>query len=191
MKEEQFGLRELGISVSQLEKMSDEDFWAYAQYEAKRPQSRPIGEEVLECVLPSGSFLISLPVLNQVITQPPRLTLLPGSPAWMIGITVWRCETIAVIDLEAYLCGQCSSPTHEGMLLIVHHESQPIGITIPNIGMVFPYEPDQLQPVMPANSVCLKEHDNLVLGMYRGAYLLHLSEMLADIFQRIGTANVQ
>ena len=122
------------LPAEALEQLSDEEFWSYANElallhsadakELKRaPQAslrvptdagteaETLLEEYLRCQLCSGDYLIPLTALQEVLLPPQDVreaypyALLPTIPAWMVGVFAWRGETIAVIDLDAYLFG--------------------------------------------------------------------------------------
>src|SRR5438876_7854625 len=100
-----------------LEQLSDEEFWRYARKLASTINRARTGvihhapTEHLVCKLSRGYCLVPLTALYEVV-QPPQgrhktypYTLLPAVPQWMLGLVAWRGETIAVIDLDAYLTG--------------------------------------------------------------------------------------
>jgi len=83
-------------------------------------------------------------------------------PPWMIGVVAWRGETIAVIDLEAYLSGSSEHLLQEGILLIANHAGLPLGLVVLSIGQLSPLETEAL--------------------------VLDLPVLLTAIVQQIGTA---
>lgn len=104
--------------LERLEQLSDEEYWEYVQNLIQETNSRqpavavgpanpmpPVVEavEYLECLLNQGFVLIPLSSIAEVMPPPPRYTPLPDSPPWMYGLAAWLGESIAVIDLEAYL----------------------------------------------------------------------------------------
>jgi len=172
------------LPAEALEQLSDEEFWSYANElvllhpadakELKRaPQAslrvptdagteaETLLEEYLRCQLCSGDYLIPLTALQEVLLPPQDVreaypyALLPTIPAWMVGVFAWRGETIAVIDLDAYLFGdRKESPlrplndqvayenevaTHVVInltpaLLIASCSGPPIGLLVPTVG---------------------------------------------------------
>jgi chemotaxis signal transduction protein len=128
-----------------LELLSDEAFWEYAQELAqeriqKRPEIEP-SQEYLECRLRSGynelqRYRISLQFLNEVVWPPHIIVLLPSSPRWMPGVVAWRGETIAVVDLAAYLAHENTTVGLEddGVLLVASMATPPIGLLVTSIG---------------------------------------------------------
>jgi chemotaxis signal transduction protein len=151
-----------GEGTQSLEQLSDEEFWQYARELAYKTATSSQPEGYVECILSRERYLISLSALYEVILPPHRFALLPAMPPWMIGVVAWRGETIAVIDLEAYLAGSSEHLLHEGILLIANHGGLPLGLVVPSIGQPPPLETEAL--------------------------VLDLAALLTDIVQQIGTA---
>src|SRR5207237_9921853 len=82
-----------------------DEFWDYARALARQVPAAAQSEDYLECALGTGTCLIPLTMLNEVVLRPHRLTLLPATPEWLQGIVAWRGEAISVIDLSLYLSG--------------------------------------------------------------------------------------
>jgi len=136
------------LTAEALDQLSDEEFWGYVHEWASFTPPAPSPEEYLKCELSSGDCLISLAALYEVMPCPQRFALLPATPAWMVGIFAWRGETIAVIDLDAYLSTPASEteldPTlaHDpeagydpGQLLIANCSGLPVGLLVPTRGV--------------------------------------------------------
>ncbi len=109
--------------LQNLEQLRDDEFWDYARTLARRVPVAAQSEDYLECALGTGTCLIPLTTLNEVVLPPHRLTLLPATPEWMPGIVAWRGEAIAVIDLTLYLSGLAVDLSN-AILLIVNHANQ-------------------------------------------------------------------
>ncbi len=155
------------LPAEALEQLSDEEFWSYANELAllaptdAGTEAETLPEEYLRCQLCSGDYLIPLTALQEVLLPPQDVreaypyALLPTIPAWMVGVFAWRGETIAVIDLDAYLFGdRKESPlrplndqvayenevaTHVVInltpaLLIASCSGPPIGLLVPTVG---------------------------------------------------------
>src|SRR5205823_8477882 len=88
-----------------LGKVSEEGFWVYGRKLGHQVPAAAQPEECVTCKLSRGDCLIPLTALYEVVRPPHQLALLPAIPEWMPGIVAWRGETIAVIDLDAYLSG--------------------------------------------------------------------------------------
>lgn len=117
-----------------LEQLNDEEFWEYA-FEVARPiTQQPVPrEDYLVCEIESERCLLSLTTLLEVLAAPTHVTQLPASPPWMLGILAWRGETIAIIDLAAYLADVPYRVRPEGTLLITRTDTFMLGLIVPSI----------------------------------------------------------
>jgi chemotaxis signal transduction protein len=155
------------LPAEALEQLSDEEFWSYANELAllaptdAGTEAETLPEEYLRCQLCSGDYLIPLTALQEVLLPPQDVreaypyALLPTIPVWMAGVFAWRGETIAVIDLDAYLFGDRKEAPlrplsdqvayenevapHVAMnltsaLLIAGCSGPPIGLLVPTVG---------------------------------------------------------
>ena len=124
--------------AQRLGNISEEEFWAFACEQAggdlvpPSPQNAQTGQYI-ECVLRQGTCLLLLAAIEEVLPSPARYTLLPAMPRWMPGLTAWRGEVMAVINLEAYLSG-IDLPSTGGLLLCTHHAELALGLFLPAIG---------------------------------------------------------
>lgn len=179
-----------------LEQLTDEEFWHRAHERAHRglvdvqPEH---SREYLVCSCHSGRFLVPLTALYEVVLPPLQFTLLPGSPRWMLGLTAWRGETIAVIDLDAYLSADApsqlaeattslplsvSGSLNEGCLLIGTYSNIPVGLLVQACLLPISIQSEDVSlSSMPA-----------VKGMYGDALVLDGAVLLADVMQQIGMA---
>jgi chemotaxis signal transduction protein len=203
--------------LQNLEQLRDDEFWDYARALAHQIPAAVQSEDYLECALGTGTCLIPLTMLNEVVLPPHRLTLLPATPEWMPGIVAWRGEAIAVIDLTLYLSGHPVDLSN-AILLIVNHANIPIGLLVPSIGQTTSIQQgpqdtlstDDIEgptdPTAPADFSALAALEALaapkapaptphmpsrtagVKGMQQGAFVLDVPILLADVVQRIETA---
>jgi hypothetical protein len=91
------------LTAEIIESLSDEEFWRYARELALLTPTETLPPEYLKCELSGGHRLIPMTSLYEVVPPPHRFALLPAIPAWMRGVFAWHTETIAVVDLDAYL----------------------------------------------------------------------------------------
>jgi chemotaxis signal transduction protein len=177
-------------SISKLEQLSDEEFWNSARELAGITYQAPQHQEYLECVLASGSCLIPLAALHEVILPPHRLALLPATPEWMRGIVAWRSETIAVIDLDAYLSGNSDliEPFSEGTLLVTDAGAGdvPVGLLVPTVGATTTISLDQLTTPTQAFAWYMPGRAKAIEGVQTETLVLDLDALLADVVQQIG-----
>ncbi|MDQ6659951.1 MAG: chemotaxis protein CheW [Chloroflexota bacterium] len=179
--------------IEKLEKLSDEEFWNYARALARHiPSSQIPDAEFLECTLSKGDksvYLVSLAALSEVIFSPQHYTVLPASPAWMFGVIACHGETIAVIDLHAYLFDgsiNLTVPFSEGVLLIAKHENMlPLGLFVSAIGQTISFTNEQI--TSPDNTTAdLPARLKLVQGIYLEKLVLDIPVLLAEAVQDIG-----
>ena len=176
-------------SASRLEQLSDEEFWNYARELAGITYQASQDQEYLECELASGPCLIPLGALDEVVPPPHRLTLLPAVPNWMCGIIAWRSETIAVIDLDAYLSGTSDmlKSSSEGSLLVTNAGNMPIGLLVPTMGATTPISLDQLTTPTQAFAWYMPGRAKAIKGVYAETLVLDVDALVADVVQQIGT----
>jgi chemotaxis signal transduction protein len=199
-----------------LEQLSDADFWSYARAQANSAApSLAQYEEYLEC---RGAYrcLLPLSVLFEVVPPPHRFALLPAMPGWMPGVLAWRGETIAVVDLVAYLARSTvrSSNVFEPIVLIAHHADLTIGLLVPAIGSTTSIADEtlrrsQLEHVpeeegwdetkgrdksgpegrnkLGPYTLSAQVEPEIIKGMYENALVLDVPILLANIVQQIGT----
>ena len=172
-------------TASRLEQLSDEEFWNYARELAGITYQAPQHQEYLECELASGPCLIPLAALNEVVLPPHRLTLLPATPDWMRGIIAWRGETIAAIDLDAYLSGSSDmlEASSEGTLLVTDAGNVAVGLLVPAVGATTPISLDELTAPTQAFAWYMPGRANAI---HAETLVLDLAALLADVVQQIG-----
>jgi chemotaxis signal transduction protein len=175
-------------SASNLEQLSDEEFWIYARELAGITYQAQQCQEYLECELASGPCLIPLTALDEVVPPPHQLSLLPATPDWMCGILAWRSETIAVIDLDAYLSGSSHirEPSCEGTLLVIDARNVPVGLLVPAVGATTPIQLDQLTTPTQAFAWYIPGRAKAIKGVYAETLVLDLAALLTDVVQQIG-----
>lgn len=91
------------LTAEALVSISDEEFWRYARELALLTPTKTSPAEYLRCELSRGRYLIPMTSLYEVIPPPHHFALLPAVPAWMLGVFARHPETVAVVDLDAYL----------------------------------------------------------------------------------------
>ncbi len=171
------------LTAETIESLSDEEFWRYARELALLTPTETLPPLYLRCELSCGRFLIPMTSLYEVVPPPHHFALLPAIPAWMRGVFAWHTETIAVVDLDAYLSANLPQPVRDpeqssgydkdllhqaaaGTLLVADHSGLPIGLLVPTTGL-----PTTPEPV--------SEHEE------SGSSILDLPIVLMDIVQQI------
>jgi hypothetical protein len=179
-----------------LAQLSDKEFWDYARKLAHHVPVAAQPEEYVTCKLSRGDCLIPLAALYEVVHPPHRLALLPAVPEWMPGVVAWRGETIAVIDLDAYLSGYPADLPDEGILLVANYAGLPVGLLVPTIGQTTPLQSGGVilltdsRPglVNQLPSWYLSSRTAFAKGLQGEAPVLDLPLLLADVVQQIETA---
>ncbi len=172
-----------------VEQLSDQDFWSYAARlaSASPAATNPVAE-FLACGLGEGQCIFPLVSLREVVPPPHHVTLLPATPSWMLGITSWHGETIAVIDLFAYLTRQVARMRTDHTLLVVQNDEVAIGLFVEALGSLTTLRADHLDPPEYAGRVfphLARLPVGVVSGVYRDALLLHIPAVLADMVQHM------
>lgn len=171
-----------------LEHLSDEEFWNYARELASTVNQVPRRQEYLECELASGPCLIPLAALDEVVPPPHRLDLLPAVPEWMRGIIAWHSETIAVIDLDAYLSGSSGmlKPSSIGTLLVTNSGNVPMGLLVPAVGSTTTIQLNEIAAPTQAFAWYMPGRARVVKGVFAETLVLDIAALLADVVQQIG-----
>ena len=156
------------LTAEALVSISDEEFWRYARELALLTPTKTSPAEYLRCELSCGRCLIPMTSLCEVVPPPHHFALLPAIPAWMPGVFAWHPETIAVVDLDAYLSANQSQAGNdpEGTLLIAGYSGLAVGLLVPTTGLATTAEP-------------VSEHEE------SGSFILDIPVVLMDIVQQI------
>ncbi len=172
-----------------LAQLSDEEFWHYAQELAHTPpSSEPSPKEYLKCALDKSHCILPLTALREVVTPPRHFTLLPASPPWMLGVTAWRGEPIAVLDLMAYFSQSRAVLRSDSLLLIATNDYATIGLSavvvssLPSLqaGSVLPLEQTSTHQALSKSGI---------IGLYEDAFVLDIPSFLTTIVQQINHGN--
>jgi len=156
------------LTAEALVSISDEEFWRYARELALLTPTKTSPAEYLRCELSCGRCLIPMTSLCEVVPPPHHFALLPAIPAWMPGVFAWHPETIAVVDLDAYLSANQSQAGNdpERTLLIARYTGLAVGLLVPTTGLATTAEP-------------VSEHEE------SGSFILDIPVVLMDIVQQI------
>jgi chemotaxis signal transduction protein len=195
--------------ASDLARLSDAAFWQFACEQAARAGESAHHEEYVECALDSSGHRcwLALEALSQAVPPPHSFALLPAMPPWMVGLVAWRGETLAAIDLAAYLADSAqpvskSAQPVQGMLMIMSgtgqesHFSPSLALVVPAIGAAVAIAPEQVQArnllavedTALASGWLAETRAAIIRGSYDDAPVLDVSALLADIVEQIGIA---
>jgi chemotaxis signal transduction protein len=169
-----------------LEQISDQEFWQHARKLAQMPFIPTIKtEEYLECELLPDRAIIPLTALLEVTPVALHLAQLPASPFWMLGITAWRGQAIAVIDLAAYFSQERIQSPRDQVLLIAHAAGITIGLTVTMRGTHTSIPADHIQAFNPATVAKANTLVEVIQGTYAGAFILNIPNLLTTLVQSL------
>jgi chemotaxis signal transduction protein len=176
-----------GEHSQNLARLSNEEFWRYAGELAHLPPSSPSTSEYLKCTCAEGAYILPLTALREVAVLPRHFTLLPSSPVWMLGLTSWRNEIIAVLDLAAYLFRSPRQLAPTASLLIAQNDYATLGLSAVLLSSLPPPQADSVQ----RREHFPDEYTSLpsgIIGMYEGAFVLDIPSLLIAMVQEMTTA---
>jgi chemotaxis signal transduction protein len=134
-----------------LEQLNDDAFWqiaadaAHAAHDVSMAQVP--ADDYLECVLSRGRCLLPLAAMREIVSPPYYFSRFPASPPWMVGIGTWRGETIAVVDLDAYLFQHPARSPHgvkDGILAVAQLDDLLLGFLVTDVGSVTTLDVEQV-----------------------------------------------
>lgn len=188
------------IQARDLARLSDEEFWQFACDQAARTDTGVQHEEYVECALDGNGHRcwLALDALSQAVPPPHRFALLPAMPPWMVGLVAWHGETLATIDLAAYLADnqQPITGSAQGMLVIMNGTGSfppSLALLVPAIGPTVTLAPEQVQArnllahdAALASGWLAATRAAVIRGSYNEAPVLDVAALLADIVESIG-----
>jgi len=169
-----------------LEGLNDQDFWRYATELASATSTTKLEiGQYLECELEQKRCILPLAALREVVPPPHQITLLPSIPAWMPGITAWRGETIATVDLDAYITQRPTRLHSDYILLVIQQDEITLGLFVAAVRSIPALDLEQFCP--PEQAIAGYPHLSVaaILGIYADALILDTEIILTDMVQRI------
>jgi len=169
-----------------LEGLSDQDFWRYAtELASATPTAKLEIGKYLECALEQKRCILPLAVLREVVAPPHQITLLPSIPAWMPGITAWRGETIATVDLDAYLAQRPTRLRSDYVLLVIQQDEITLGLFVAAVKSIPALDLEQYSP--PEQAIAEYSHlsAGAISGIYTDALVFDIGIILTDMVQHI------
>lgn len=128
--------------------------------------SKPVEEAPTDLtrvvVFKLGGEMYGLEVVHVVeIFQPESLTIVPGAPRYISGITNLRGEIVTVIDLKAFLTGEERNPSPEnGRVIVAATGRDSGGLLVDEVVGVFDIRATAIDP--PLDTLEKLEADHLV-----------------------------
>ncbi len=99
----------------------------------------------------------------------------------MCGLTAWRGETIAVIDLAAYLEQRRAQISNNRMMLIVQREDLTIGVLVTSVDSLITLNSEKQRSPEALNLVA----PGVLIAVHEDALVLDMNILLTDIAQKI------
>lgn len=171
-----------------LKGLDDQEFWRYAtQLASATPTTKVEIEQYLECELEQERCILPLAALREVVPPPHQITLLPSIPVWMPGITAWRGETIATVDLYAYLTQGPTRLRSDSILLIIQQGEITLGLFVTAVRSIPILDLEQKLPEQTITQHPYLSADAIV-GTYANTPVLDTSIILTNMVQQIREA---
>ena len=172
------------------EQLSDKDFWRYATEAAKNAHSLQYqADEYLVCKVGIRYCMVPVAVLGEVVPSPHQHTLLPAVPHWMLGLTTWRGEIIAEIDLEAYLWSDVESAQVQrlpaDLLLIVQTQGVTLGLMVHAVNTMVHFDAEHIVPFELAPDWCSGLRPEVIKGILDEVLVLNIHAIFDDIVRKI------
>jgi purine-binding chemotaxis protein CheW len=96
--------------------------------------------------LGGGRFALPMEAVAEV-GRTPYVTRVPGTPAWVTGVTNWRGRILGVIDLRVLL-GVPEAGDGEGRLVVLHQGAATVGVVAERVDGVMEVDEERLEPTL-------------------------------------------
>ena len=80
------------------------------------------------------------------VGRPPRLTRVPGLPAWLAGVANWRGRVLAVLDLRPLLGEVPARDGRTARLVVLHRGEVTVGLLTDGVDGTRQLAPDDIEP---------------------------------------------
>lgn len=110
--------------------------------------------------LGSSRYAIAIADVAEVAALP-RLTRVPGAPAWLAGVANWRGRMLPVLDLRPLLAGESVHLPGSARLLVISRDGVVAGVLAEAVPGVYDGE---LADVAPAPATLPRSAAALVVG---------------------------
>lgn len=105
-----------------------------------------------------GRFALPMDAVAEV-GRMPNVTRVPGTPAWVSGVTNWRGRILGVLDLR-HLLGLPPTDVGEGRLVVLSRHGSAVGVMAERVDGVVDVDVEALEPALvtlPAEAGALLE----------------------------------
>ncbi len=105
-------------------------------------------------------YLIPLNETREIFTVPEKITLVPKSKPWVLGIANLRGELLPLFDLNYFLSGQATQINNRSRIIVINHNNLYAGLLLDEVfGLKhFHQEPNEEVPANSAISPYLNGH---------------------------------
>ena len=132
----------------------------------KETQGSLMAERYLEIALGKEKYALPLLRVREVIA-PPKVTIVPGTPAYYVGMMNLRGQVLSVIDLRKRLS---ITPQEEGQeaVVILEFNDVSIGAVVDSVNRVLSFSGDEVSAPPPN----LNKTSGHVIGIYQSEDIL-------------------
>jgi chemotaxis signal transduction protein len=179
-----------------LSQLSDEEFWRYAAERAASFSPTQQVEDYLLCDLGKRRCILPPGLAREIVPPPHQLTLLPATPAWMPGLTVWRGEIIPLVNVWAYLWHENEHKSVisgappvlaqlPDLLLVVQACTCILGLLVTEVTTTMKYADEHVVPFELAPDWCSALRPQTIKGVVDDALVLDVPFIFDDIVRQI------
>ncbi len=95
--------------------------------------------------LGGARYAVGMSVVAEV-GRLPRLTRVPGTPAWLAGVANWRGRILAVLDIRPLLDAAMTPTGSLGRLVVLSENTITVGLLTEGVQGVVSCDPEQINP---------------------------------------------
>jgi purine-binding chemotaxis protein CheW len=106
---------------------------------------RPEPDGYVEVRLGAARYLVGMSAIAE-IGRLPKVTRVPGTPAWMVGVANWRGRILAVLDIRPLLDAPPAATGSLGRLVVLSKDSVSAGLVTEGVCGVVTCETAHLEP---------------------------------------------
>lgn len=111
--------------------------------------------ELLVFGLDRSTYAVPVESVREIVRMK-RLTLVPRSPAWLLGVIALRGEIVEVVDLRRRLGLGASSPSRSNRIIVLHGDVDRVtGLLVDSVSEVFRVAEDELMPAQGLDASCV------------------------------------
>ena len=99
------------------------------------PQSAPISDiwDGLVFTIAGARMVSAMNEVSEMLPWQERITRVPGSKPWMLGLANVRSSLLPVIDMQLYIGGKPIVPSKATRILVVRLRGMVVGLVVPSV----------------------------------------------------------